>query len=540
LNQPTSDDGTLKSVVVDSTKNRCTFTNTGTNNYWYTKLNCLNAVNKYGGASMRIKAAAGTTFQLQVEYVPTCGGSNPVNIALTTAQLGWTFDGTEKLYSFKFSQFPGLDQTKLDTIIFASISKPITMGPISLFCGNTVTEYIAPPQSTVQAPTSTVSAPTGTATAFVIDKFANKDTNALGAWHGGDEGMTVTWGIGSVKIVSNDADYSFYTQFDGNCKDITGQEGSYLHVKYTGSTAFSIALQQHNTGCNPNISPYPATWDEVEASRYANNGDIYVPLSHFNVNKQYAIGLAFKAWYTTAATTFTLVEIVKSVPAGISIKSKLPTGQLVFACKRPNSFAFCIDDGDPALAQQVMEIIKSENIKVTFFTVGAPLLDTSNNLSAVYKEMQSLGHQIAFHSYTHPKMEGLPDYNAIDWEYNQDIAVMSQVFNGFTSSYFRPPFGNEGARMRYRWTQASGNPDAYIVNWDVDIQDWLWATTTTPQNQLTNFKADVDKGGDLVVAHYLYPSTVQYLRQFIQYAKSTGKQLMRLDQCMMDPNAPPL
>jgi len=94
--------------------------------------------------------------------------------------------------------------------------------------------------------------------------------------------------------------------------------------------------------------------------------------------------------------------------------------------------------------------------------------------------------------------------------------------------------------MRYRWTQASGNPDAYIVNWDVDIQDWLWATTTTPQNQLTNFKADVDKGGDLVVAHYLYPSTVQYLRQFIQYAKATGKQLMRLDQCMMDPNAPPL
>lgn len=40
--------------------------------------------------------------------------------------------------------------------------------------------------------------------------------------------------------------------------------------------------------------------------------------------------------------------------------------------------------------------------------------------------------------------------------------------------------------------------------------------------------------------HYLYPTTVQYLPQFIALAKATGKQLMRVDQCMEDPEAPPL
>ena len=40
--------------------------------------------------------------------------------------------------------------------------------------------------------------------------------------------------------------------------------------------------------------------------------------------------------------------------------------------------------------------------------------------------------------------------------------------------------------------------------------------------------------------HYLYDSTVSYLRQFIQIAKASGKELMRVDQCMEDPNAPPL
>jgi peptidoglycan/xylan/chitin deacetylase (PgdA/CDA1 family) len=232
---------------------------------------------------------------------------------------------------------------------------------------------------------------------------------------------------------------------------------------------------------------------------------------------------------------------VKSVPANFKVPTKLPSGNLVFACKRPNSFAFAIDDGSPEYAQEVLSIIKEENIKVTFFTVGAPLLDPSTNLSNVYNEMVSAGHQIALHSYTHPKMESLPDYAAIDWEYNQDIAVVKKVLPTVGSThYFRPPFGNEGARMRQRLAIATNSSAPYIVNRSVGVEDWLWAQTDTPEKQLDAFKRDVAKGGNLVVMHYLYPSTVGYLREFIRVAKGTGKQLMRVDQCMEDPSAPPL
>ena len=94
--------------------------------------------------------------------------------------------------------------------------------------------------------------------------------------------------------------------------------------------------------------------------------------------------------------------------------------------------------------------------------------------------------------------------------------------------------------MRQRFTLATQNDNPYVTMWSVDVEDWLWALTTTPEQQLVSFQRDVDKGGNLVVMHYLYPSTVSYLQQFIQIAKKTGKQLMRVDQCMMDPNAPPL
>ena len=76
--------------------------------------------------------------------------------------------------------------------------------------------------------------------------------------------------------------------------------------------------------------------------------------------------------------------------------------------------------------------------------------------------------------------------------------------------------------------------------WSVDVEDWLWEESPTPEKQLDAFKADLAKGGNLVVMHYLYESTVNLLPQFIALAKGTGKRLMRVDQCLEDGEAPPL
>jgi peptidoglycan/xylan/chitin deacetylase (PgdA/CDA1 family) len=535
--QPSSDDGTMKSVTVGSpTPNRATLTPNNKQSYWFTQMNCTQALGKYGGISMRIMAPAGATFIIQLGYKKNCGDKDPITIDATTPSLGWIFDGTEKLYSLKFSQIPGLDASKLSTLLIAGLSSPISLGPISLYCGERPSEYIVPVvDKSSKAASATIAAPAGTAPPFVIDTFARRDSNALGFYRGADDAMRLTWGPNQLKIVSPDPDYSLYTQVSATCRDMRPYEGDYLHISYTGSTAFSIALQQHNSQCNENIAPYPETWDEVEAIRYASNGDIYIPLSHFHIDKSRVIGIAIKSFYSTSPTTLKLVEIVPSIPSTVHMLPKLPTGRLIFSCTRPNSFAFCIDDGDPALAQEVMKIVREENIKVTFFTVGAPLMDPSTNLSAVYHEMLAAGHQIALHSYTHPKMEGLRDYGAIDWEFNNDLSVVAQVFGNKFTPYFRPPFGTEGARTRYRWAVASGRDDAAVVNWSVDVEDWLWAMGNTPEKQLEAFKRDVDKGGNLVVMHYLYKSTVGYLREFIRYAKASGKQMMRLDQCLMDP-----
>lgn len=94
-----------------------------------------------------------------------------------------------------------------------------------------------------------------------------------------------------------------------------------------------------------------------------------------------------------------------------------------------------------------------------------------------------------------------------------------------------------GARTRQRLAEHIDTP--YIINWSVDIEDWLWAHSPTPEKQLEAFKRDFAKGGDIAVMHFLHRTTVDYFRDVFQLVKQSGRQIMRVDQCMEDPNAPP-
>ncbi|KAL8967095.1 MAG: hypothetical protein Q9183_003071, partial [Haloplaca sp. 2 TL-2023] len=425
---PTSDDGTMQSIEVSD--NRVTLT-PGGSSYFYSSVGCTSATNIYGGIGMNINAVAGTTLQVEIQSSASCGSSSPASSSLSSTQLGWTFDGTEKYYSIPFSRFSGLDTDHVTAILFSGLSQPVTFGPMAFYCGNTGSPYPIASPSEPGVPTSTIPATTGP-TSFVIDAFDSPNANALGFWHGGDDPATYSISGGKITFSMNgNADLSWYTQLSGSCTDFTANDNGYLHIAYTGSAAFSVALQQHNPSCDTSVAPYPQTWDVVEAGRYANsaNSDIYIPLTHFNIERSRTIGLALKGFYASAKTTVSRIELVQSVPAGFSVPSKIETAPLYFACTRPNSFAFAIDDGAPGFAQQVLEAINEADIKVTFFTVGAPLLDTANNLTNVYNEMLSRGHQMAYHSFTHPPMEGLPDKAAIDSELTQAINAVQSNLN---------------------------------------------------------------------------------------------------------------
>ncbi|CAG8026919.1 unnamed protein product [Penicillium salamii] len=439
---------------------------------------------------------------------------------------------------------------------------------------------------------------------ILIDTFENPTHNNLGFWHGSGENLTIQHGPGFIRLFPVDPDQNFHTQFDTNrCYSLVPYFNGFLHVVFEGTDQFSVSLNQHNDECNPRRSPFPSVADSVQAERYVMhpasgssgrhdwddedldedddydsdilskehllgnkhqkhlrksahhrylNGtakipkgprELYIPLTHFEIDFNRVVSVSFHGFYTPEPMTLRLVEIVPTVPSPsrgngfFRLPGKLPSGRLVLRCSRPNSFAFGIDDGQPQFSQRVMRILDEEGVRVTFFVVGTGLRDRSSNFTEFYKEMLQKGHQVALHSNTHPKMETLQTVREIDEEIIQTVEVFKTQL-GIESSYFRPPFGTVAARLRQQLARHIPNP--YIVNWSVDVEDWLWANTSTPEKQLDAFYRGVDKGGNLAVMHYLNPTTIEYLPKFIQHIKRAGYQIMRIDQCLEDVSAPPL
>lgn len=294
------------------------------------------------------------------------------------------------------------------------------------------------------------------------------------------------------------------------CFSLAPWQDQYLHVVFEGNEEFSVSLNGHNAECYPHRSPFPGVPDSVQASRYLmrtqaggyqdekidwdslnasntsrkhprpqpkqpskhscevdgdDDGDedergpasperteLYIPLSHFHVDLRRVVSVSFMGFYTNEPISLYRVEIVPTVPPPSTknnyfvIPEKAPSGSLVLRCSLPNSFAFGIDDGQPRYAQEVLRILDEEDVRVTFFVVGAGLSDPTTNFTNFYREMLSKGHQVALHSNTHPKyvfrsirpvlvltmicrMEGLPTMQKIDEEITRAVDVFKDRLN---------------------------------------------------------------------------------------------------------------
>lgn len=302
---------------------------------------------------------------------------------------------------------------------------------------------------------------------LIIDTFQDPLHNDLGFWHGPGEDLNIHHEPGLFRLFPIDPDQNFHTQFNNRgCYSLVPWQNQFLHVVFEGTDQFTVSLNEHNAECSPDRAPFPGVPDSVQASRYVmrtrldgskgvqssqdrstlastqhdikrralrdsceddedenenenddddqspaspTRSELYIPLNHFKIDQRRVVSISFNGFYTNETITLRRIEIVPSVPPPspannyFGIPEKLPSGQLVLRCSVPNSFAFGIDDGQPQFAQEVMKILDEEDVRVTFFVVGAGLRDSTTNFTRFYREMMDKGHQVALHSNTHPK-----------------------------------------------------------------------------------------------------------------------------------------
>lgn len=130
--------------------------------------------------------------------------------------------------------------------------------------------------------------------------------------------------------------------------------------------------------------------------------------------------------------------------------------------KKNKTIALTFDDGPDSLyTNRLLDILKKNNVKATFFLVAG---NAQKNINIV-KRMKEEGHGIGMHSLYHKSA-----WITLPTETKNEFKKALEIFNslGLNITYFRPPWGTFNA---YTLKSAIDNKLKTIL-WTVEAYDW--------------------------------------------------------------------
>ncbi len=164
------------------------------------------------------------------------------------------------------------------------------------------------------------------------------------------------------------------------------------------------------------------------------------------------------------------------------------------------------DDGPvPVITPWVLDVLKNENIKATFFCVGENVAKNPE----IYQRVLDEKHAVGNHTYNH-----LKGWNTHGIQYVKNVIKCAEVVN---SKLFRPPYG------RIKNSQLTLiNKQYSVIMWDVLSGDY--DKKTSPEQCLKNVVDNI-RNGSIIVFHDSHKAqkNMEYaLPKFIQFAKEKG------------------
>lgn len=183
--------------------------------------------------------------------------------------------------------------------------------------------------------------------------------------------------------------------------------------------------------------------------------------------------------------------------------------------------ALTFDDGPwPKYTEQVLDILKANNVKGTFFVIG----NNMKNLPAVGKRIVTDGHTIANHTWNHWYHRLSPSVAAK--EINDTEEIIYKV-TGVRTNLFRPPGGVLG-----------NGPAAYastkkysVIMWSADSNDYKRPAASRLIGNVMRFS----KPGGIVLMHDgggVRDSTVKALPEMIKKFKQQGYRFVTIPEML--------
>ncbi len=162
-------------------------------------------------------------------------------------------------------------------------------------------------------------------------------------------------------------------------------------------------------------------------------------------------------------------ERVGGAISGTEVSSRVVTPMQPMVLKRyvppPGSkvVALTLDDGPwPGHTETILDILKENDVKATFFMVGY----LAERYPDVAKRVVEEGHNVANHTYSH-KILTKHDGETVRREIVEGSRALHEV-TGVMPRWFRPPGGSFGQKV----VSEVHRVNLELVMWDVDPQDW--------------------------------------------------------------------
>jgi len=318
--------------------------------------------------------------------------------------------------------------------------------------------------------------------------------------------FATTFGLPSMPLTQRDSpDNRCGPQFGGNnCNSVAGQYKCCSQYNYCGDTA-----DHCGTGCQ-------STYGTCTGGGGGGGGTTTTP--------------AGPGPTTTPPST-----------GGRSKPGSVPYGVQLASCTVPGTIALTYDDGPWTFTNQLLDLLSTNGVKVTFFVTGNNLdkgsIDEVQQWRDVVARAYNDGHQIASHTWDHFDLDSLSESDRRFQMTRLETALVSII--GRYPTYMRPPF----IRCQGPCLATMNDLGYHVMIWDLNTDDYNNASPTLIENSKNNVRVAVDGTNPanrnfMSIAHDIHEQTVVSLTQYqIDIGKKNGYRHVRIGECFGDPES---
>jgi len=197
---------------------------------------------------------------------------------------------------------------------------------------------------------------------------------------------------------------------------------------------------------------------------------------------------------------------------------------LVFPKK---TWALTYDDGpNPLHTKNILNFLGELKVKANFFWLAQNVIAHQD----LVKEVQSQGHLLANHTWSHAQLTKL-DQGGLFKEINQSTTILEKIY-GHKIEFFRCPYGagNNVERIRKRIADLG----MLHVFWNVDTLDWQDKDPESVFKRAQKQMLQYNRG--VVLFHDIHPQSVIASKKLVEWSKVQGVRWVKLNDIVKELN----